>query len=258
MKNILLSTVALVGFTAGAMAADLPMRAAPPPVPVAAVPVFTWTGFYVGVNGGVAFQDQDNDRNRNRNRRGGNNGRGNGGNGGTDSSILGGGQIGYNMQFGMFVAGVEADAQAIDFERINPRLANGRNNNLNGRNNNEDEVDGFGTVRGRLGVAFDRAMIYATGGLAWKTDEDNNFGRRFGGRADADNIGYTVGGGVEYAFTNNLSMKVEGLYVDFSDGGNGNNGRNRNNNIGRVNFTGNDGREFGLVRAGLNFRFNSF
>ena len=112
MKNVLLPAVALVGLTAGAMAADIPMRAAPPPAPVMAVlPAFTWTGLYVGVNGGVAFQDE----NRRRGGRGG-------GRGGDDSSILGGGQIGYNMQFGMFVAGVEADIQAIDFERINTRL----------------------------------------------------------------------------------------------------------------------------------------
>jgi outer membrane immunogenic protein len=242
MKNILFSTVALVGLTAGALAADIPMRAAPPPAPVMAVPpAFTWTGLYVGVNGGVAFQDE----NRRRGGRGG-------GRGGDDSSILGGGQIGYNMQFGMFVAGVEADIQAIDFERINPRLAGGRNN-VNRNRNNEDEVDAFGTVRGRLGLAaFDRALIYATGGLAWKSDEGNNGGNRNNG--GSENIGFTVGGGVEYAFTNNLSLKVEGLYVDFSDNNDGN--RNRGNR--RVNFTGNDSREFGLVRAGLNFRFNTF
>ncbi len=249
MKNILLSTVAFVGLTAGAMAADLPMRAAPPaPMPVAIAPAFTWTGFYVGVNGGVAFQDDNNDRNRNR--RAGNNGRGNGNGGGSDSSILGGGQIGYNMQFGMFVAGIEADIQAIDFERINPRLANRNNNNANNNRNGEDEVDAFGTVRGRLGLAaFDRGLIYATGGLAWKSDEGNNGPRG----NNSDNIGFTVGAGVEYAFTNNISMKVEGLYVDFSE--DNNNNRNRRN---RVNFTGNDSREFGLVRAGLNFRFNTF
>ena len=241
MKNILLSAVALVGLTAGALAADIPMRAAPPPPPVMAVPpAFTWTGLYVGVNGGVAFQDE----NRRRGGRGG-------GRGGDDSSILGGGQIGYNMQFGMFVAGVEADIQAIDFERINPRLAGGRNN-VNRNRNNEDEVDAFGTVRGRLGLAFfDRGLIYATGGLAWKSDEGNNGGNRNNG--GSENIGFTVGGGVEYAFTNNLSLKVEGLYVDFSDN---NEGRNRGNR--RVNFTGNDSREFDLVRAGLNFRFNTF
>ena len=249
MKNILLSTVALLGFTAGAMAADLPRRAAPvAPMPVAVAPIFTWTGFYVGVNGGVAFQDDNNDR-----RRRGVVGRGNRGNGGDDSSILGGAQIGYNMQFGMFVAGVEADAQAIDFARINPVLVPGRNNRFN--RNNDDEVDVFGTVRGRLGLAaFDRGLIYATGGLAWKTDADDNGRNRFNRGGDSENIGFTVGAGVEYAFTNNISAKVEGLYVDFSDD---NNGRNRRG-LGRVNFTGNDSREFGLVRAGLNFRFNSF
>ncbi len=249
MKNILLSAVALVGLTAGAMAADLPIRTAPPaPAPIAVPPAFTWTGLYVGVNGGVAFQDE----NRRRGGRGG-------GRGGDDSSILGGGQIGYNMQFGMFVAGVEADIQAIDFERINPALNPNRNRNrVNGRDN-EDEVDLFGTVRGRLGLAFfDRGLIYATGGLAWKSDEGNNGGRRLGGNNDDQNIGYTVGGGVEYAFTNNLSLKVEGLYVDFSDNNNGRNRNNNNNNNNRVNFTGNDSREFGLVRAGLNFRFNTF
>jgi outer membrane immunogenic protein len=52
MKKFLLSSVALLGFTAGAMAADLPRRAPPVFVPV---PVFTWTGFYVGVNAGYGW-----------------------------------------------------------------------------------------------------------------------------------------------------------------------------------------------------------
>ena len=59
MKKILLSSVALLGFTAGAMAADLPRRAAPPAY-FAPVPVFTWTGFYVGVNAGYAWNNSDN------------------------------------------------------------------------------------------------------------------------------------------------------------------------------------------------------
>src|SRR4051794_41907871 len=58
MKKFLLSSVALLGFTAGAMAADLPRRSAPPVfVPV---PVFTWTGFYVGVNAGYGWNNDDN------------------------------------------------------------------------------------------------------------------------------------------------------------------------------------------------------
>jgi len=58
MKKLLLSSVALLGFTAGAMAADLPRRAAPPAY-FAPVPVFTWTGFYVGVNAGYAWNNSD-------------------------------------------------------------------------------------------------------------------------------------------------------------------------------------------------------
>src|SRR4051812_50049228 len=58
MKKFLLSSVALLGFTAGAMAADLPRRAAPQYF--APIPVFTWTGFYVGVNAGYGWSSDDN------------------------------------------------------------------------------------------------------------------------------------------------------------------------------------------------------
>src|SRR3712207_4128982 len=57
MKKALLSTVALVSLTAGTVAADLPPRAAPP-VSMAAVPYFSWTGLYVGLNGGYAFSEE--------------------------------------------------------------------------------------------------------------------------------------------------------------------------------------------------------
>src|SRR5215218_9273058 len=62
MKKLLLSSVALFGLTATALAADLPRTiVAPAPVPYVAVPVFTWTGFYLGVNAGAAFTDRNND-----------------------------------------------------------------------------------------------------------------------------------------------------------------------------------------------------
>ncbi len=336
MKKILLSTVAFAGLTAGAMAADLPMRAAPPPPVAAAVPVFTWTGFYVGVNVGWAFTDNEDGRdggNRLVTPRGGPDNEpfdvvpAAGGSfltgrrdSGSDNGILGGGQVGYNMQFGMFVAGIEADIQAIDLEggrdgrRLTttgvasaaPRFDVGRprhgiigatNNVFFGGFNgaNGEDVDLFGTVRGRLGVAFDRTLVYATGGLAWRDTGDNDgrngtvgtppagfFSTLSPGAAargarnlarinrnnndfDAEDIGFTVGGGVEYAFTNSISVKLEGLYVDFSDGDNG----GRNNRIVGVTNTGRkislrgaggiDGvNEFGLVRAGLNWRFGTW
>jgi outer membrane immunogenic protein len=214
MKKILLSSVALLGLATGALAADLPSRRAPAPI-IAAVPVFTWTGFYVGVNagygwnandsitvGGLTFDLDD------------------------EGGFVGGAQAGYNYQIGSFVVGLEGDIQYADFggdDRFD----------FDGDGILDDDFntsDWFGTVRARAGVAFDRALIYATGGFAF-----------------ADNAtGWTVGGGLEYAFTNNLSAKIEGLYVNLDQDDN---------------FPGLDldnDAEFGVVRAGLNFRFGTY
>jgi outer membrane immunogenic protein len=218
MKKILLSSVALLSLTAGAMAADLPSRRAPAPI-VAAAPIFTWTGFYVGVNAGVGFNSSDDELVF-----------GDGtvltGDSDDDASFIGGGQIGYNYQFGSFVVGVEGDLQWADFGSTTYALPGGGTFTV-------DSDDWFGTVRARAGVAFDRALIYATGGFVF-TDNRN---------------GWTVGGGLEYAFTNNLSAKIEGLYVNLED-----------DDItlpgGVVANTGDT--DFGVVRAGLNYRFSTY
>ena len=207
MKKILLSSVALLSLTAGAMAADLPSRRAAPAPIVAAVPVFTWTGFYVGVNAGYGWNTNDNDVFVP-------------GIGVVDSDddggFVGGAQVGYNYQIGSFVVGLEGDIQYADF---------GGDNDVVGFD--DDNNDWFGTVRARAGVAFGQALIYATGGFAF---------------ADSNN-GWVVGGGLEYAFTNNLSAKIEGLYVNLEDDDS---------------VFGNRDAEFGVIRAGLNFRFNTF
>ena len=151
MKKILLATVAVFGFAGAAAAADLPSRYAPPPV-VAAVPLFTWTGFYVGVNAGYGWNTNDS-------------------NtfidpvlgvvsgGGSDGGFVGGGQIGYNYQFNQFVIGLETDIQYAD-----SATAADFGQGFAGDNNNGNW---FGTVRARAGFAFDRALVYATGGLAY-------------------------------------------------------------------------------------------
>ncbi|MCJ2132469.1 porin family protein, partial [Methylobacterium sp. J-026] len=54
MTKLLTSLAAFTALTAAASAADLPRRAAPPPV-FTPVPVFTWTGAYFGINAGYAF-----------------------------------------------------------------------------------------------------------------------------------------------------------------------------------------------------------
>jgi outer membrane immunogenic protein len=216
MKKILLSSVALLGLTAGAFAADLPSRRAPAPV-IAAVPVFTWTGFYVGANAGYGWVNGDNiidpvfgfvgDDD--------------------EGGFVGGGQIGYNYQIGSFVVGLETDLQYADLGKRFTYDA-GLDEYVE-----DDSDDWFGTVRARAGVAFGQALVYATGGFAYADDAN----------------GWTVGGGLEYAFTNNLSAKVEGLYVNLD---------RDNARLSPTGTGGNGESEFGVVRAGLNFRFGTY
>ena len=207
MKKILLSSVALLGLATGAVAADLPSRRAPAPI-IAAAPIFTWTGFYVGVNAGYGWSNDDFDAVDFADDE-------------DDGGFVGGAQVGYNYQIGSFVVGLEGDIQYADFGREGAFVVDGTTYDV-------DNSDWFGTVRARAGVAFDRALIYATGGFAFADDA----------------TGWTVGGGVEYAFTNNLSAKIEGLYVNLDHDDN---------------FAGFDGEtDFGVIRAGLNFRFGTF
>ncbi|MBD2745100.1 porin family protein [Microvirga sp. BT688] len=213
MKKILLASVALFGFAGAAAAADLPVRSAPPAPIIAAAPIFTWTGFYVGVNAGYGWSNDDFDAIDFADDE-------------DDGGFVGGAQVGYNYQIGSFVVGLEGDIQYADFGREGAFDIDG-----DGPDDGVFESsDWFGTVRARAGVAFDRALIYATGGFAF---------------AD-DSTGWTVGGGLEYAFTNNLSAKIEGLYVNLE-------------NDDDFDFDGFDGEtDFGVIRAGLNFRFGTY
>jgi outer membrane immunogenic protein len=331
MKKLLLSSVALLGLSATAFAADLPSRRVAP-APYVAAPVFTWTGFYVGVNAGYGFTDNGNNN--------GSNygaaplfaqGPASGGGiaqtltGGTGMPVystnnrngdgfVGGGQVGYNFQFGNVVVGIEADAQYADFgKNRNGALSGGTDTVTPGVNVaagspnvtyfntglfSRNSADWFGTVRGRLGYAWDRVLVYGTGGLAF-TDSGNNNGSYgsnsiptsfFVGNAGStqaqnaaagnfyasnargqtqrmDNIGYAVGGGVEYAFTPNLTGKIEGLYVNFGTTGNN---YATNSVVGVTNLgvpvvspasygnSRNKDVDFAVVRAGLNYKFNLF
>lgn len=125
-------------------------------------------------------------------------------------------------------------------------------------------IDYFGTVRARVGYAFDRLLVYATGGLAY------GGGGGCGVFDDCGDIrlGYAAGGGIEYAFTDNLSVKLEGLYVNLDDGGNGRFGAGpipyARDAAGVVYFApasafgigGRDDDSVVVVRAGLNYRFS--
>lgn len=281
MKKFLLSSVALVGLSTGVMAADLPRRqAAPAFVPV---PVFTWTGFYIGVNAGYGFSENEDDNNTVFLPAGsvvGSRGTSgtltfNDGRDGDEDGFVGGGQIGYNYQIGTFVIGFETDFQYADLGGRDGRSSNSGYTFVGTpglafappaatvSRNGVSSLETFGTVRGRLGLAFDRTLLYVTGGFAYGFseggDEFNGFVGNFRGEDDVQ-YGYTVGGGIEYAFTNNVTVKIEGLYVNLDQ----NSSRFEptynlaTNRLFLPNDANGENNDFFVVRAGLNFKFSGF
>ena len=115
----------------------------------------------------------------------------------------------------------------------------------------ESELEYLGTVRARAGYAFDRALVYAHGGLAYgRAEHTMTIGGAVVFNGDASHVGWTAGAGVEYAFTEKVSFGVEYAYVDlgeeeaFSGGAFG---------MGPI-FV-NEEIKFHTVKAMLNFRF---
>ncbi|AMJ60820.1 outer membrane protein [Bosea sp. PAMC 26642] len=234
MKKYLLSGVAALGLIAAgsASAADLPSRKGPVAAPIYA-PIFTWTGFYVGANAGYAWGQIDSTNL-------GVIGGGAPGVFGFDDpdGFIGGGQVGYNYQIGQWVIGAEADFQGSDLKAVatNPALGLRASN----------EINYFGTVRARVGYAFDRFLPYVTGGFAYGNVKNKLTAPGFAFSDDNTQYGWTVGGGLEYAFTNNLSAKVEYLYVNLDKESYRIPGATLNTDVET---------KFSVVRAGLNYKF---
>jgi outer membrane immunogenic protein len=288
MKKLLLASTVLAGMTISASAADLPRRAAPPPV-FTPVPVFAWTGFYFGVNAGYGFDAGSRNTTNYALPAGslinspGTNAVVSVGNRGNNDGFTGGAQIGYNYQFtpgSGVVIGIEADAQYVDFAR---RANATRNYSVVGAPGvafpgsrafvatSGNGLDYFGTVRGRLGYAFDRALVYGTGGFAYGSGQDDqNFaGNRF---RDSFRTGWAVGGGVEYALPTDsflnffkssaVTLKVEGLYVNLDRQKNTAGGVYYGNLLAPNGVAYLNGAaantEFAVVRAGANYKFGSY
>lgn len=252
MKKVLLAGVAAATLVASgtAFAADLPSRQVEPVAPIVA-PIFSWTGFYVGVNAGYAWNANNSDDlswnpytgTYNFSNVGGNN----------DGGFTGGGQIGYNYQFGQFVAGVEADINYADLKGKNSSysFAYAPNAGFLGASNNG--IEWFGTVRARLGVAFDRAFIYGTGGFAYGGGGDGHgfvYNNYYYENSNDTRTGWTLGAGFEYAITDNITARLEGLYVNL--------GKQDQNHYLPALYNNRKDTEFGVVRAGLNYKFGSF
>lgn len=205
MKRYLLTTVSSLALASVASAADMPVKALPPPAVVQ-----LWAGPYIGINGGVVWHQLKTDTiiaangfpyDRARLRA----------TGGTF-----GGQVGYNWQSQNFVYGLEADANWVSAKGTDQHAAN---NGLAFPVVHTTKLSWLATVRGRAGVTLGtHTLVYGTGGLAVGGVENN---WRFAAGAccvvsyDKARAGWTAGGGIERFISNpHLTVKAEALYVD--------------------------------------------
>lgn len=220
----LTASIACVTAGSSAIAADLPMPTKAYRQYTSPEPVMTWTGFYVGANAGYGWATVKDVT------------------AGASSSnlngFIGGGQLGYNLQTGSFVFGVEADLQGSTQKRSDTFTIGGTAFTV------DQKIPWFATARGRLGYANGPWLFYVTGGAAWlnyklsvsalgTTLSDNN-----------TKAAFTAGGGVEWMLMRNWSAKLEYLYMDTG---------NTSVTLFGVPFTARA--KDNLVRAGLNYHF---
>jgi outer membrane immunogenic protein len=201
------------------IAADLPrpVTKAPPPPVVAA---YNWTGFYIGGNCGGAWGRTTSSSN----------------DGGFDpvgvsalsykvdsSGGTCGGQVGYNWQAGSLVLGVEGEGAWLGLKKT----ITGSGPDVTSANVDDlvaVKFDWYAALTGRLGIAVDRVLLYAKGGVAW-TRVKNTASDLDGSPLVIDptdfssesrsRTGWAAGGGLEYGLTPNWSVKAEYLFLDF-------------------------------------------
>jgi outer membrane immunogenic protein len=214
MKKLLAAAAALSGalaLTNAAMAADS----------FVADPVYDWTGPYLGLQGGYGWGE-------------------------TEvhniptvpttgifdiEGFTGGVETGYNYQVEQFVFGIETDISL---------------SGIDGSTTNNcalcsTDIEWFGTVRARAGFAFERVLIFASGGLAYG-EVDSGFSSASANHNSEVNVGWTAGGGLEWAATDQFSVKAEYLFMD----------------IGTVdiqNFVRGHAEDTHIARVGLNWHF---
>jgi outer membrane immunogenic protein len=195
MTRVLVAALSLIGLPFALMAsapradaADLslaPLYKAPP---AEVAPIYNWTGFYLGANGGGGWGHSFWNANTT---------------GINPSGGQAGGTLGYNRQLGSIVFGVEGD---VDWSGLN-----GTNTTPGCPGGCTTGDSWLSTVRGRVGYAFDRVMPYATGGLAVGDIRASAPGVAGG---STTNAGWVLGGGLEVALPGSWSAKAEYLRVD--------------------------------------------
>ena len=231
-KLIAVGAIIAAGFRP-ALAADLPIPNLPPPLPVA---VYNWTGVYLGINGGFGT---------------GNSNWSDGPIGTTGSfptsGFLIGGTAGINYQIAEYVFGIEGDGDWSNLTGNSGSTCGAISAVVTPPVGCQTQSQWLATIRGRVGYAFDRILVYGTAGAAFgKVQTGLNPPSTFDSTVEA---GWAVGGGLEYAFAQNWTAKVEYLFVELP-------------NISCT-TVGNCGGAAGSIvrfnenifRAGLNFKF---
>jgi len=165
----------------------------------APVPFVSWTGFYIGGHVGADWQDVD-WRNVNLTGERVNN---------DASGFIGGGQVGYNQQFGNIVLGVETSLSG-------STLSDDFRSGVNPAVKYSTDINTIFTVTGRVGVAADKWLVYAKGGYAGAQVDvsGRNAALQDSFSIDDWRNGWTVGGGLEYKLTRNFSLGVEYSFID--------------------------------------------
>ncbi|MBO1026969.1 porin family protein [Ochrobactrum sp. SD129] len=204
MKTVASLATALALFVpASVMAADA-IQEYVEPAPVVENVAFNWNGGYLGVSAGYMFDNTTratasdllgNQFSRRYIK-------------GTDG-FVGGIYGGYNFSSGNFVYGLEANLDYADSD-------NKRNTFRDGATTHSD-IGLNGALRGRLGYSVDRALVYATGGLALADIEYKATDLSGTAKKSTTEAGYTVGAGVEYAVTNNVLLRTEYAFSDYGD-----------------------------------------
>ena len=234
MKHTILAGIAAAALAVPmvAQAADMPVKA--PIYKAEPVAVYSWTGCYIGANvggikgndrlfthpgppgsfGGAVFNPSPNSHTYK----------------GDDSSVTGGGQVGCNWQSNRFVFGVEADINGTGLRSTEtaayPDIVQTAPSPTTWTAHNEtvtSKLPWYSTFRGRAGIAVgERSFIYATGGfVVGKVNASLNYVSTTApftltGSSTSTRTGWTVGGGWEWAWSGNWSVKAEYLYIDFN------------------------------------------
>lgn len=224
--KIIAAAIGLLSLTKLAWSADL---ALPPPAPAP----YSWTGLYIGLNAGYSSTKVATTVS----------GGGMDGSGSVDvAGGIGGAQIGANYQIGAIVWGVEAD-----FDGTMATKSSATITAAGGTTTGTAQIPWVGTLRGRIGYAFDRYLLYATaGGAATQLVSTVNVGAIGSANTTNTHGAWTVGAGLEAAITNDLSARVEYLYVDT--------GNIDVAQVGAPVVTVTGRMQDSLVRAGLNYR----